>query len=217
MLGNKFPPNQEGLRQARGCGLYSVSQLQTPACAIAEQRGLAYDVAFVSDRAGVRGAMLADARGMVLAPTDKLRTRVTGHGAWKEAAQARRAARVELDDGVWEVVTPVRADIGGSGARTVVGYAIVEYDPRVIVDAVYTPGLRWLALVVAALAASAALTAAGWFLLWRPLHQLRDETEFALRGSASNVHAPSSLPPFAALAHSINRVLTRIPRGGPRG
>jgi hypothetical protein len=179
------------------------------ATAIAEQRGLSFDVTFVKDRAGVRGVLLADDRGTVLAPSEKLRSSIASHPAWKESATSRAPARAESDDGTWEIVTPIRADIAGSGARRVVGYVALSYDADVVVDDLFAPGLRAAGLVVAALVAALGLVAAGWALVWRPLLVLRDETEVAIRHPAEPVVSPARMAPMEALAHTINRVLAR--------
>ncbi|MEN9785563.1 MAG: hypothetical protein RLZZ299_827 [Pseudomonadota bacterium] len=180
------------------------------ATAIAEQRGLSLDVAFVKDRAGVRGVMVADERGTVLAPSEKLRSSVATHPAWKDAATSRAAARAASEDGTWEIVTPVRAEIGGSGARRVVGYVVLSYDADVVVDDLFAPGARAAGLVVAALIAALGLVTAGWALVWRPLLVLRDETEVAISHPADPVVSPARMAPMEALAHTLNRVLARV-------
>ena len=82
-------------------------------------------------------------------------------------------------------------------------------DPAQTVDRLYGPSGRIGVILLATLMAGGALVAAAWALVLRPLTALRDETELALRGDSERVHAPVRLAPLEALAHSINRVVSR--------
>ncbi len=182
------------------------------AMALAEQRGVALDVAFAEEREGVRTALVTDARGTVLAPMARLRTSVAAHPAWQDAVRTRTFARAELADGTWEVVAPVRADPGNTGAKQVVGYAVLEVAPEDATRGLYGVGSRIGALVFAAMLAVGALGAAAWALVVRPLVVLRDEIELALRGNADTVAPTVRLPAMNALVHSVNRALARARR-----
>lgn len=182
------------------------------AAALAEQRGVALDVAFAEEREGVRTALVTDARGTVLAPMARLRTSVAAHPAWQDAVRTRTFARAELADGTWEVVAPVRADPGNTGAKQVVGYAVLEVAPEDATRGLYGVGSRIGALVFAAMLAIGALGAAAWALVVRPLVVLRDEIELALRGNADTVAPTVRLPAMDALVHSVNRALARARR-----
>jgi HAMP domain-containing protein len=180
------------------------------AALLAEQRGLdGLDVNVVTERDGVRDALLTDERGTVLAPAKRLRTSVSSHAAWKDAARSRTYARAAKDDGTWEIVAPIRAEVGNAGVKQVVGYAVLEVDPAQTVDRLYGPAGRIGVILLATLMAGGALAGAAWALVLRPLTALRDETELALRGDSDRVSAPVRLAPLEALAHSINRVLAR--------
>ncbi len=194
---------------ARGAAIADVVGNRN-AQAIAEQRGILLDVAFVQDRPGVRAVAVTDARGVVLAPTARLRTSVERHPAFALAKEARDVAMEPSDDGVWEIVTPVRADVAGSGARQVVGYAVIEYDPRVLADEAVNPVGRAVAGVVAALVALGALIAGAYMLVLRPLVHLREETELAGRGATDRVSSPVRLAQFEELTHSVNRLVARL-------
>jgi hypothetical protein len=180
--------------------------------AIAEQRGLALDVAFVGDRPGVHAAAVTDARGVVLAPAERLRTSVERHTAFQEAVKNRDVAMApkDGDEDLWEIVVPVRADLTGAGARQVVGYALLEYDPHVVADAALNPVSRGVAALIAVGVSIAALVAGAWLLVLRPLALLREETELAARGSTPQVAPPARLAQFEQLAHSINRLVARL-------
>lgn len=177
--------------------------------ALAEQRAITLDAAFVLDRDGVRGALLTDARGTVLAPAEKLRTSIQTHAAFKDAVASHQVAREEGDEGTWEIVAPVRAQITAGGARQVVGYAVLEYDPSIVAEDLVSPWIGALASLATAALALGVLAAGGWWLLVRPLVALREETELALHGDVDRVAAPARLPELEQLAHSINRVLSR--------
>lgn len=181
--------------------------------AIAENRNMMMDTSFIADRAGVRGVMLTDNRGIVLAPNEKLRTTIAGHESYLAAMKAHDVARVEMEDGLYEIVAPVRAEItAGSGARQIVGFAFIEYDPSVVTDALLNPWLRRFAGLAVAVLAAGVVLAGGWWLVLRPIHSIREETELALHGDTARVSAPIRWQPYEALAHSINRVLTRARR-----
>jgi hypothetical protein len=194
---------------ARGAAIADVVGNRN-AQAIAEQRGILLDVAFVQDRPGVRAVAVTDGRGVVLAPTARLRTSVERHPAFASAKEARDVAMEPIDDGVWEIVTPVRAEVAGSGARQVVGYAVIEYDPRVLADEAVNPVGRAVAGVVAALIALGALVGGAYVLVLRPLVHLREETELAGRGATDRVSSPVRLAQFEELTHSVNRLVARL-------
>jgi hypothetical protein len=178
--------------------------------ALARGTGVALDAAFVLDRDGVRSAALTDVRGMVLAPAERLRTTVQAHPAYREAVESHTTARALTEEGTWEIVTPVRGEAApGAGARQVVGYAILEYDPAVAASRLANPWLRGLAGLVTVGLALALVVAGGWWLVVRPLRLLREETELAVHGDVAKVAAPVRWGPLEDLAHSINRALAR--------
>jgi hypothetical protein len=177
--------------------------------ALAADRGIALETGFVLEREGVRGACLTDARGTVLAPPEKLRTSIANHPAYRASVASHETERADIGDGVWEIAVPVRAEVGGSGPRQIVGYAVVEYDPSVLSDALVGPWVRVAAGLLVGLTSLLTLVAGAWWLVLRPLATLREETELALRGDADRVVSPTRLAPMEQLAHSINRVLAR--------
>ena len=56
-----------------------------------------------------------------------------------------------------------------------------------------------------------------WRLTARPVSQLREDTELALRGHLREVKSTVKWPPMTELAHSINRVFARVEGGAPGG
>ncbi len=180
------------------------------AIGLAEQRADVLDVKFVLDRPGVRLTTVADTNGVVLAPSERLRSNVSRHPAFQTAQKESDVAMEPLEDGTWEIVAPVRADITGSGARQLVGYALIEYDPGAIAREAYNPTARLVVGLLATLVSIAALVYGAWALVLRPLALLREETELAARGAAEHVAPPVRLPQMEALTHSINRVVARL-------
>ncbi len=178
--------------------------------ALAENRGIAYDTSFVTQQAGVREAMLADKNGTVLAPVDRVRTSIARSEAFVEASENHALTRVESDGGSYEILAPVRAEVAvGAGARTIVGWAWIRYDPSVVVDEIASPWLRVLTGLMSLGAAVAVLLAGGWWLFVRPLQALRDETEFAMKGDVERVESPVPFFALDQLADSINRAIRR--------
>jgi hypothetical protein len=184
---------------------------------LADQRGIALDTAFVLERDGVRAAVLCDPRGTVLAPAEKLRTSIAALPAYAEASRTGDVATAETEDATWAIVVPVRAQVGGTGPRQIVGYALLEYDPAAVTAGLASPAFGVVVALVLALVAVTILGFGGWWLLLRPLVALREETELALHGDAHQVVSPMRLAQMEQLAHSINRVVTRArPPGVPR-
>lgn len=180
------------------------------ASALAENRGIAFDTSFVTQQAGVREAMLADKNGTVLAPAERLRTSIARSEAFVAASDNHALTRVESDGGTYEILAPVRAEVAvGAGARTIVGWAWIRYDPSVVVDEIASPWLRVLTGLLSLGAAGAVLLAGGWWLFVRPLQALRDETEFAMKGDVDRVESPVPFFALDQLADSINRAIRR--------
>jgi len=167
------------------------------------------DASYVAHEAGVREAVIADASGSVLAPPERAHTTITRQPAFLEANSSHQAARAQSSDGAWDIVTPIRGEQPGSGARIIVGWASVHYDPRVAADAVANPWLGALAGTMAVLLSGAILVAGGFFLVIRPLTALREETEHAVRDDVDRVVPSVRWPLLDALAHSINRAISR--------
>lgn len=178
--------------------------------ALANNRGTAFDTSFVTQQPGVREAMLADKNGTVQAPAERLRTSIARSEAFLAAEANHALTRVESDGGTWEILAPVRAEVAaGSGARTIVGWAWIRYDPSVAVDQVASPWIRVLAGLSALGTALGILLAGGWWLFVRPLQALRDETEYAMKGDVERVESPVPFFALDQLADSINRLVKR--------
>jgi len=173
---------------------------------LADQRGIALDTAFLLERPGVTKASIADPRGTVLAPADRLRTSISGSNAYTTAAKTGEPAAEPGAEGL-EIAYPIRAQVGGTGPRQIVGYALIGYDP----DAVIEGGgvVAGVAAIFATLLVAALLIGGTWWLVLRPLASLREETELALLGDGQDIASPVRLAQMEQLAHSINRVATR--------
>ena len=185
---------------------------------LADQRGLALDVAFLLERDGVRAALVADRTGTVMAPAEKLRTSLANVPAFADASKTGTVVTAGTDDGLYQIVVPIRAQVGGAGPRQIVGYALIEYDPAVAGEKVANPYLALGAALFVAAALVALLVAGAWLLVLRPLAALREETELALLGDQHDVTSPVRLPQMEQLAHSINRAVARARAGaGGRG
>lgn len=181
---------------------------------LADQRGIALETTFLLERAGVRAALVADPRGTVLAPAEKLRTSVSSQPAYAEASRTGEPATVEVGDLV-QIAVPVRAQVGGAGPRQIVGYVLIDYDASEIGDQVASPILAAFQAFFVLGVFVAILIGGVWWLLLRPLAALREETELALLGDTHEVVAPVRLAHFEQLAHSINRLAARA-RGSSR-
>jgi hypothetical protein len=212
------------LVQSRGAALEEVSLQRGVALAealanrnaqpLADQRGLALETSYLLERDGVRSALVADKAGTVMAPAEKLRTSVAAIASFAEAAKTADVVTLEQDDGLWQVVVPIRAQVGGAGPRQVVGYAMIEYDPAAATEGVASPVLAAAAGLFVAGAVVALLAGGVWWLVLRPLVALREETELALLGDQHDVTSPVRLPQMEQLAHSINRAVARARGGG---
>ncbi|MFN7144376.1 MAG: hypothetical protein ACK4YP_11410, partial [Myxococcota bacterium] len=184
---------------------------------LADQRGLALDTTFLLERAGVRTAMVADKTGVVMAPAEKLRTSVAGLPAYTEASKTGDVATAGIDEGLYQIAVPIRAQVGGAGPRQIVGYALVDYDPAAVTEEVGSPIVGAVAGFAVAGLVAALVVGGGWWLVLRPLVALREETELALLGDQHDVVSPVRLPQMEQLAHSINRLVARArASGGPR-
>lgn len=177
--------------------------------ALAQGGLIGLDASYVAHQAGVRDAVIADASGSVVAPPERAHNTITRQPAFIEANSSHQPARAEAADGAWDIVTPIRGEQPGSGARIIVGWASVHYDPRVAADAVANPWLGALAGTMAVLLSGAILLAGGFFLVIRPLTALREETEHAVRDDVDRVVPSVRWPLLDALAHSINRAISR--------
>jgi hypothetical protein len=179
--------------------------------ALAESRPSAFDLGTVSEQRGVHGAVVADARGTVVAPAERLRHSIQSREAFSEAVKSHDVAAVAREDGLYDIVAPIRAEIApGSGVKQVVGFSLVEYDAAGRGRERFSPWLRAMASTLVATVAAATLAVGAWWALARPLVQLRDETELALRGDLARVEPPARWGVLADLVHSINRVLARV-------
>ena len=180
------------------------------AVAVAEGRLVQLDAGFVLHEAGVRDAVVTDVNGTVLAPPERARTSIARARVLLDAKDTRKTERVEGADGSWEIAAPIRGEVAaGSGARMVVGYAWLQYDPSVAAGAVVSPWLRVAAALFAVAAAASVLAAGLWMFVLRPLAAVQEETEHALLDNVDKVVSPVRWSALEALVHSINRVVTR--------
>ncbi|MSQ01586.1 MAG: FHA domain-containing protein [Myxococcales bacterium] len=180
------------------------------AVAVAEGRLVQLDAGFVLHEAGVRDAVVTDVNGTVLAPPERARTSMARAQVLLDAKDSRATERVEAVGGSWEIVAPIRGEVAaGSGARAVVGYAWLQYDPSVAAGAVVSPWLRLAAALFTVGGAAAVLAAGVWVGVLRPLAAVQEETEHALLDNVDKVVSPVRWSALEALVHSINRVVTR--------
>ncbi len=177
---------------------------------LAAQRYISLDTASVLQAAGVRQAALTDLNGTVVAPPERARQSLARSPGWAAAAATGSGSRVEGADGTWEILAPVRGEAAtGSGARKIVGWAWLVYDPDVAADSATSPLLRAFAAFMVVLGAAGVLVAGAWWLVLRPLAALRDETEHALHDHVDRVVPAIRWGALEDLASSINRVLLR--------
>lgn len=178
--------------------------------AIATGRAINLDASYVLASAGVQEAAVTDTAGTVLAPSQRAGTTLGRHEVLLAAQEAHAVARAEGEGGSFEIAAPIRGEVtGGSGARSVVGYAWVRYDPSVTTGEVVSPWLRTFAAFFAVGAALAVLVGGGWLLVFRPLQALRDETEHAVLDHVDKVVPSVRWPLLEELASSINRAIVR--------
>ncbi len=180
------------------------------AVAVAEGRLVQLDAGFVLNEAGVRDAVVTDVTGTVLAPPERARTSIARAQVLLDVKDTQTTERVEAADGSWEIAAPIRGEVAaGSGARSVVGYAWLQYDPSVAASAVVSPWLRVAAALFVVAGAAGVLAVGMWILVLRPLAAVQEETEHALLDNVDKVVSPVRWSALEALVHSINRVVTR--------
>lgn len=183
------------------------------AVAIAEGRAISLETSFMLQSAGVRDAMVTDAGGTVLAPPERLRTTISKSATFARASAEHRVVSAESDGGTYEIIAPIRGEVAtGSGARTIVGWSWVRYDPSASAGEVPSPWLRGLASLFFLGAAAGVLVAGGYWLFVRPIRSLREETELAVTNSVEKVVPIVRFGPLEELAHSINRAIERSRR-----
>ena len=178
--------------------------------AIATGRPINLDASYILRSPGVQDAAVTDPAGTVLAPPERSRTIMGQREVLLAAKEQHKTARFEGEEGLWEIATPIRGEVSpGSGAKSVVGYAWVRYDPQVSASSVVSPWLRAAAAFAAVAASLGVLVGGAWLLVFRPLSALRDETEHALRGHADTVVTAVRWPLLEDLARSITRAIVR--------
>ncbi len=183
---------------------------------LAKGEQLGFDAEFVVVELGVKAALVTDERGVVRAPSDKVRSSISNKAYFNRARELGRV-HAEEEDGLWHVLKPIRAQRVDGGPLDVVGWAYIMYDADEVVDEYIANYAR----VIVALLVILLLAGGGGFLAYRlvskPLVDLREELELAMRGHVSSVMVDARWGDVDALAHSTNRLLERWREGGGDG
>ena len=183
---------------------------------LAKGEQLGFDAEFVVVELGVKAALVTDERGVVRAPSDKVRSSISNK-AYFNRARELGTVHAEKEDGLWHVLKPIRAQRVDGGPLDVVGWAYIMYDADEVVDEYIANYAR----VIVALLVILLLAGGGGFLAYRlvskPLVNLREELELAMRGHVSSVVLDARWGDVDALAHSTNRLLERWREGGGDG
>ena len=170
---------------------------------------LALDVDFVLDEPGVKQALLLDSHGDVIAPPNKTTSSLRRDDLFVES-QSEKAPVYAYEDGLTRIVTPIRgpATRGAPSFGSIIGYAVLSYDASSVADQQASFVLRGLASLFWLAIALAVAFGGVWFLAAKPLKDLREETELAMK-TGGRVAPPAGWPEAGDLVHSINRVLAR--------
>lgn len=178
------------------------------AAALASQNLIGLDLSPVIDEPGVVESMILDTRGAVLAPAEKSRTSLKGSAIFALVLTERRTVAIDEGD-AYAILAPVRAAEVDGGPKNTVGYAYLRYDAAGVAG---EAGQFWLRGLVSLLwmgLAGLTLLLGLRALVLRPLEQLREETELAIKGDVPDVTASTAWKQLEALAHSISRMHAR--------
>jgi PAS domain-containing protein len=180
---------------------------------LAKGEQLGFDAEFVIIELGVKAALVTDDRGVVRAPSDKVRSSISNKAYFNRARELGRVY-AEKEEGLWHVLKPIRAARVEGGPQDVVGWAYIMYDANEVVDSYISNYAR---LIVALLLLLLLGGSCGWMayrMASRPIVNLREELELAMRGHVSSVVCDARWGDLDALAHSTNRLLQRWQQGG---
>ncbi len=182
--------------------------------AIVDRKSSLIDTRFLEGRPGVKFAMVTDSRGVVLAPAERAGKTLEKNQAYVDAAMEGRVGK-NWEDGLLELMVPIKAVTHDGAPISTVGYAYLLYDARDVAAMVGSLTFRFSLSILLMVAVAVALFLAFWRLAVVPIVQLREETELAVKGHQEKAFARVHWRQLEELAHSINRAVTRMDGHAP--
>jgi hypothetical protein len=184
------------------------------ASAFEARNDLMLDVSLAQGEPGVRRALVTDARGTVRAPPERARQSLAGTPAFAEAFERGDVTAQRGDGATWSILAPIRAGPVEGAPVAIEGWAFLEVDTVAM-----TAGSKAGAGRVGGAILTLTLVMIGAFVLAhrlavRPLTDLQEDLELALRGHAGAVRVSHAWTQADDLARSINRVLERWRKAG---
>ena len=180
---------------------------------LAKGEQLGFDAEFVIVEVGVKAALVTDDRGVVRAPSDKVRSSISNKAYFNRARELGRVY-AEKEEGLWHVLKPIRASRVEGGPMDVVGWAYIMYDANEVVDSYISNYARLLVALLVLILLGSGCGWAAYRMACRPIVNLREELELAMRGHVSSVVCEARWGDLDALTHSTNRLLQRWQQGG---
>jgi pSer/pThr/pTyr-binding forkhead associated (FHA) protein len=206
-LANSASTDLQDMSIARGVAL-AEGLGHRNAQALASRKHLQLDTDFIDGTPGVKGALILDSEGDVVAPSNKMNI------SWRRdelfvRAERSRVPEWELRDGYTSIIVPIKAaSTEGGPAGNLAGFAVLTYDAVGQAGEAGSPWLRWLASAFWMLVTFAVLGAGAWMLTLRPLSLLRDEVELAMK-TGDTLRPSADSPQQADLVLTVNRLLRR--------
>ena len=197
--------SQEALSKARAL-VIALSALNQEALRIGDEMLL--DVDRISRHEGVVEAYVYDQNGRILAPVSRF-LETPDDQASRRAVLAEERIMVEIRDGVYDLAEPIRVYDVHAGQFVRIGTARIIFSLHSITS--LEQGIRRNAVIslVALLLVAAIVASAIGRVTRRPLIQLRDDLEEALKGDRNKVRDRLGFRAFDNLAASINRALIK--------
>ena len=158
---------------------------------------------------GVVAVMVYDRQGRTLAPVAQLH-QIPDDPLSRRALAAHGLLVQPRGEDTYDLAQPVKVLNPKSGKFEKVGTARLVFS---LSELARRQGGSWRAALISLvllLAAAAGASLVIMRLLSRPVNQLRDQLEAALKGDQKEVTPPAGFPPLARLTASINRALAKL-------